>query len=87
MDIPIPPPLHEKVRDFSNDLLEGRITDAVIIYRKTNNDVVDMFAHNIDGTKGDVFCMLGALAVVQRDWMRTYIQSRVEYQPLDESED
>ena len=86
-EIPIPPPLHEKVRKFSNDLLEGRVTDAVIIYRNTDGTVRDFFGHNIDGAKGDAFALVGALEITKRDWMRTFIQSRVEYQPLEDQDE
>ena len=68
-------------------LIEGRLSDLVIVARTADGNYIDGIFSGIDEHESDTFGVLGALQVVQRDWMRMHIVGRVEYAETDTEDD
>lgn len=68
-------------------LIEGNLTDLVIIARTADGKYIDGIFSGIDGNESDTFGVLGALQVVQRDWMRMHVQGRVDYVEAEQEDD
>ena len=68
-------------------LIEGLLTDLVIVGRTADGKYIDGIFSGIDEHESDTFGMIGALQVVQRDWMRMHIVGRVEYAETDTEDD
>lgn len=68
-------------------LIEGRLSDLVIVARTADGNYIDGIFSGIDAHESDTFGVLGALQVVQRDWMRMHIVGRVEYAETDTEDD
>lgn len=78
--------LPEEVGLIVKLLIEGSLTDLVIVARTASGDYIDGIFSGIDEHESDTFGIVGALEMVKRDWMRMHVQGRVEYQ-LDTDED
>lgn len=73
------PAIPPEVGEIVKLLIEGRITDLVIIACTTDGSHTDgLFSGIGDGPSNSV-TMIGALELAKRDWMRIHIESRVEY--------
>ena len=68
-------------------LIEGLLTDLVIVGRTADGKYIDGIFSGIDEHESDTFGMIGALQVVQRDWMRMHIIGRVDYVETDQEDD
>ena len=71
--------LPEEVAMIVNLLIEGRLTDLVVIARTADGTYIDGMFPALDGHDSDTYGMLGALTATARDWMRAFVQGRVEY--------
>jgi uncharacterized protein YabN with tetrapyrrole methylase and pyrophosphatase domain len=68
-------------------LIEGNLSDLVIVARQADGSFIDGVFSGIDGNPSDTFGMLGAMQVTQRDWMRMHVDGRVEYVETESGDD
>lgn len=75
--------LPEPLKPIINMLIEGRIKTLIVIAEDSDKNISDMYRLDMDGGKSNKYAVLGAIEALKRDFMRTHIESRIEYEPKD----
>lgn len=73
----IPDTIPAEIRLPLQMMLEGRVKQIALVIEDDEGHIHDMYSR-IDGM-GNAFAMVGALENLKRDYMRRYIESRIEY--------
>ncbi len=76
--------LPEQVAPLVQAIIEGRVKQMCLIVEMADGCFMDCYPILDDGCNR--FAMVGAIEVLKRDYMRTHIQSRVNYVEQDEED-
>lgn len=92
MNKPLPldltaPAIPEEVGVIVKHLIEGTLTDLVIIARTTDGHYIDGLFPGLDGHDSETYGMIGAIECTKRDWMRAFVVGRVEYVEIAQEDD
>ena len=92
MNKPLPlilsaPALPEEVALIVKLLIEGGLSDLVIVARTADGSYIDGMFPGLDNNDSDTYGMLGALTATARDWMRVMVQGRIEYVELEQDDE
>lgn len=63
-------------------LIEGRLTDLVIVAHTSDGTYIDGIFAGIDGHDSDAYGIIGALEAVKRDWMHAITE-----RPMDQDDE
>lgn len=71
--------LPEELLPVIDDIAAGRVRSLVVLVELDDEEVGDLFALDMNGTRSNRFALLGAIEALKRDFMRAHIRSRVDY--------
>jgi len=79
--------LPEELMPVIDDIVAGKVRSLIVLVELDDDEIGDLCVLDMNGSRSNRFAVLGAMAAMQRDYLRAHIASRVEYAEPDEKEE